>query len=114
MSEEERNLIAFLQIGSKINVNEVKLKKEDIKILANYIDKLQKANKYLKERLEFRVNYCNELEHELYEEGNYIHKAAIRKFIKEELPDDEIMKTCEMFDINGVYLRKKLEELLGE
>ena len=44
----------------------------------------------------------------------YISKDVIRKFIKEELPDDEIMKSCEMFDENGVYLRKKLEELLGE
>lgn len=75
---------------------------------------LRGKNKYLQERLEFRVNYCNELEHELYEEGNFIHKDIIRKFIKEELPDDEIMKSCENFDSNGVYLRKKLEELLGE
>lgn len=44
----------------------------------------------------------------------YISKDIIRNFIKEELPDDEIMESCEMFDMNGVYLRKKLEELLGE
>ena len=44
----------------------------------------------------------------------YISKDIIRNFIKEELPDDEIMKCCENFDENGVYLRKKLEELLGE
>lgn len=42
-----------------------------------------------------------------------VNKDIIRNFIKEELPDDEIMKSCEMFDMNGVYLRKKLEELLN-
>lgn len=91
-----------------------KYEKPNYEILLEKIDKLEKKNKYLQERLEFRVNYCNELEHELYEEGNFIHKAVIMKFIKEELPDDEIMKSCENFDCNGVYLRKKLEELLGE
>lgn len=80
------------------------------KTVLNYIDKLQKANKYLKERLEFRVNYCNELEHELYEEGNYIHKEAIRKKIKEL--EEEMKKISE---VNWKEEQiEVLEEILGE
>ena len=45
---------------------------------------------------------------------DYISKDKIREFIKEELPDDEIMKWSIIYDINGIDLRKKLEELLEE
>lgn len=44
----------------------------------------------------------------------YISKDKIRAFIKEELPDDEIMETCQMYIINGVLIREKLEKLLEE
>lgn len=58
--------------------------------------------------------------HNKLDEGNskverdYISKDKIIEFIKNELPDDEIMQCCETYDSNGVYLRKKLEELLEE
>ena len=36
----------------------------------------------------------------------------IKAFIKEELPDDEICSYCEIFDINGIDLKRKLQSLL--
>lgn len=45
---------------------------------------------------------------------NYISKDKIREFIKKELPDDDIMVTCNNYDINGVLIREKLEKLLEE
>ncbi len=41
-------------------------------------------------------------------------KDKIRKFIKEELPDDEIMEVCSCYDVNGVSLRRELEKMLKE
>lgn len=68
----------------------------------------------------------NEIEHNklkklcfIDEKGNitplfseYVEKDKIRKFIKEELPDDEIMECCEMYDVNGIRLRKELEKII--
>lgn len=39
-------------------------------------------------------------------------KEKIRDFIKDELPDDEICATCNVYDVNGVEIKKKLQELL--
>ena len=41
-------------------------------------------------------------------------RHKIREFIKNELPDDEIMKCCSNYDVNGVRLRKELQKLLEE
>lgn len=117
MSKEEIRRINMNKEESSFNVFE--------KMIANYInadtqliDKLIDENTRLKEELKNK----SVIDLEEYAKQDtisvlgkeYISKDIIRKFIKEELPDDEIMETCEMFDINGVYLRKKLEELLGE
>ena len=45
---------------------------------------------------------------------DYIPKDQIRDFIKEYLPSDDVMKICKMYDINGIIVREKLEELLKE
>ena len=45
---------------------------------------------------------------------NYISKDKIKKFIKDELPDDEVMECCTIFDTNGIDLRIKLEKILEE
>ena len=47
-----------------------------------------------------------------YSLDNYISKDKIKAFIKEELPDDEICSYCEIFDINGIDLKRKLQSLL--
>ena len=44
----------------------------------------------------------------------WVDKDKIREFIKNELPDDEIMKCCSNYDVNGVRLRKELQKLLEE
>lgn len=99
MSDDER--IEQLELENKVL-------QENNKGLKAKIDELQKENQELKEKYE-NINWYFENQKE-----NFISKDKIRKFIKEELPDDEIMKCCEMFDSNGIYLRKKLEEILEE
>lgn len=44
----------------------------------------------------------------------WVDKDKIREFIKNELPNDEIMKCCSNYDVNGVRLRKELQKLLEE
>lgn len=130
MSEEEKHAIEFF---NKViyQIGEEDIMKNNC-ILLNLIDKLQKENQELSESnfhfLEINqklieekpiIKELTEKELNLLEkidklQKDSISKDIIRNFIKEELPDDEIMKSCEMFDMNGVYLRKKLEELLGE
>lgn len=43
---------------------------------------------------------------------NYIRKDKIKKFIDEELPGEEICKSCDIYDVNGVSLKEKLEKIL--
>ena len=45
---------------------------------------------------------------------NYISKDKIRKFIKEELPEEEICNTCEIYDVNGIDIKEKIEKILAE
>lgn len=44
--------------------------------------------------------------------NNSIPKEKIENIIKEELPDDETCATCDIYDVNGVEIKKKLQELL--
>ena len=43
---------------------------------------------------------------------DYIRKDRIIEFIKKELPDDEIMKCCSNYDVNGVVIRQELEKIM--
>ena len=43
---------------------------------------------------------------------NYIRKDKIKKLIDEELPGEEICKSCYFYDVNGVSLKEKLEKIL--
>ena len=43
---------------------------------------------------------------------NSIARKKIEEFIKEELPNDKICATCDIYDVNGVEIKKKLQELL--
>lgn len=105
MNKKVKELLNELKLDiNTINSNEneidtqILISVENVKLLLKYIDKLQ-------ERLNFRVRYCNELEHELYECGNYIHKEKIRNKIKEL---EENSSTVSVFKIDV------LKELLGE
>ena len=46
------------------------------------------------------------------QEENEELKDKIREIIEKELPDDEIMKCCNVYDVNGVSLRKELEKII--
>ena len=45
---------------------------------------------------------------------NSIPKNKIEELIKEELPDDKICEVCDIYDVNGVDIRRKLEKILEE
>lgn len=39
-------------------------------------------------------------------------KEGIENIIKNELPDDEICNCCNVFDVNGIEIKEKLQSLL--
>lgn len=41
-------------------------------------------------------------------------KNNIKNIIDKELPDDEICKYCELYDVNGITIKKSLKKLLNE
>lgn len=43
-----------------------------------------------------------------------IPKKEIKELIKEELPDDEICVVCDIYDVNGIEIKQKLQKLLEE
>jgi hypothetical protein len=43
-----------------------------------------------------------------------IRKDKIKKFIDEELPGEEICKSCDIYDVNGISIKEKLEKILAE
>ena len=45
---------------------------------------------------------------------SYINKDKIREIIIEELPDDDICKSCERYDVNGIVIKQKLIKVLEE
>ena len=81
--------------------------------ILNVLEKQQKEIERLNEIINSRYYHdlkCRELELEI----NKNWQDKIKKFIKDELPDDEIMECCGTYDVNGVLLREELEKLLGE
>lgn len=69
-----------------------------------------------KEMIEFQAGYRQTLEQDLFEGASnfVIPKDKIRKFIKEELPDDETCECCDNYDVNGVLIKQKLMKVLEE
>lgn len=65
-----------------------------------------------KEKNELFVVSGNSINLERHIKNNYISKDKIKKFIKEELPEEEICKSCDIYDVNGVSLKEKLEKIL--
>lgn len=121
MSEEEKQAIKRLEkFGDSISCAnyppeayfEMKDDIEDVLYLIEKqqeeIEELKDRNKELTEAIEEWINgeRINDIKH--------ISKDKIREFIKKELPDDDIMVTCNNYDINGVLIREKLEQLLEE
>lgn len=72
-------------------------------ILLN-LKKILKEN----EKLKCSIAIANTLEERIKE--NFIAKKKLEDFIENELPDDEICKRCEIYDVNGVYIKKELKK----
>lgn len=84
-------------------------KEKEIKLLRGAVKKLQKENEELK-----AINSMQKYRIEVIDERELISKEEIREFIKKELPDDEIMECCSIYDVNGVAIRKELEKILAD
>lgn len=114
MSEEEaigicKNIIRAIN-GDTCYINYSKEQdKEAIETLLDLYNKQKEEIEELKKPkyiMNFETGSVTKID------NDFISKDKIREFIKEELPDDEIMKCCERYDINGIYIREKLEKLL--
>ena len=107
MTEEAKK-----QIEEAHNLNDINVFMTDsttLKILLNYIDKLQKENELLKAPFEYAKR--NTLD-KRYVELNFISKDKIREFIEKELPDDDLMEACSIVDVNGIVIREELEKII--
>lgn len=101
------NLIKKLDNKIKFLLDNEKSLKEMNRNQVKIIEKQQKEIERIKSLDIYKLT-------EEWETGQLIHKDKIREFIKKELPDDEIMKWNIIYDVNGIDLRMKLEELLEE
>lgn len=45
---------------------------------------------------------------------NVIPVKKIEEFIEKELPDDEICECCNIYDVNGIEIKKALQQLIKE
>lgn len=134
LSDEEKKAIDELKVLIGLEeFNKLSYKEnQSIKIILNLIEIQQKEIEGLKETLKCTQNSWYE-DTKIIEElkanqiifandyrpigskgRKFISEDKIKAFIKEELPDDEIMETCQNYDSNGVLIREKLEELLKE
>ena len=100
----------------------------NIDTLLNLIEKLQKENEELKEDnlgiREENIKLVNcHISYERYTGLDFllpdkfkyaIPKDKIREIIIEELPDDDICKSCERYDVNGILIKQKLIKVLEE
>lgn len=100
--------------------------KEELILMLNeslgVIEKLQKENEELKNSLSWRINYCQELEKDLFENGsNYVIpkqkvKDKIEELNKKEKKELKGMKGQDRYFVKQTYQNKRmiLQELLKE
>lgn len=119
LRDEERESIEWLKRLVKLNKRD-NLDDTFAEILLNLIEKqskeieeLKEKNKYIEDRAKIGKNIQTFINKD-YVKQEYISKDKIKAFIKEELPDDEICSCCEIFDINGIDLKRKLQSLLED
>ena len=105
MSDEEKKVIDKLKRSANyfvMPIYETKIILELIEKQAKEIEELKKP-KYI---IDCETNKITKLT------NNFISKDKIKEFIKEELPDDEICECCNIYDVNGIELKLKLQSLL--
>ena len=113
MNKEEKEAIEYIKAFQKdlYGASDKNLMAIYIDRVWNYIDKLEKE--LLQEKEKHKSTTYN-FELVVDKLDNSISKDKIRDFIREYLPDEEIMKSCQRYDTNGILIREKLEELLVE
>ena len=107
LRDEEREAIEWLKRLVKLNKRD-NLDDTFAEILLNLIEKQSKEKEELNKsdasEEQSSMNYYYNLYKDLVDK--------IKTFIKEELPDDEICSCCEIYDIDGIDLKRKLQSLL--
>ena len=78
--------------------NDIKLLQEENNRLNNIIDELVEKNTIIENIAEKRMQTIIKIEKYLIDSGI----------------DDDILKCCDIYDVNGVELRKYIEELKGD
>ena len=74
----------------------------------------------LNEKLLMQIQELKKENEELRVQGSIVYldynilKDKIKEIIKEELPDDDICKSCGRYDVNGVVIKQKLIKVLEE
>ena len=107
MSEEEKKILKFLEISTKINVNKITLPKEDIKTILDLYNKEKEKNK----KLEKALAVANRLEIEI--KKNFVNKDKIKDKIEELEEQLENTNTIEWQEIIKKQI-EVLEDLLKE
>lgn len=77
--------------------------KEDITTMNNYIDKIQKENNILKENAEHNDKVVDKAKW-----NEMIYKSRNEKAIEYLGINEEILETCEIYDVNGIEVYKIL------
>lgn len=130
LSDVEKKSIEYckytIDLANRLDEVIINLRKEPVIKILNLIEKQSKEIEEYRQTIISKDEEIEELNSDLevfkraltdievVYNKNYISKDKIRAIIKEELPGDEIMETCQNYDINGVLIREKLKELLEE
>ncbi len=86
---------------------------ESLVIVLNLLEKQQKEIEELKDKYsDEKIRDTLIKRYRKVIEMDYVGKDKIKTFMNEELPDDEMCECCEIYDVNGIELKKKLQELL--
>lgn len=91
-----------LKLSSRNLITEMDELEEELLDYKKSYEKLQKENEELRVQGSIILLDYN------------ILKDKIKEIIKEELPDDDICKSCGRYDVNGVVIKQKLIKLLEE
>lgn len=137
MTEEEKKAIKYLKNEIERVNKENDFKKisraivclplfiDYAETLLNLIEKLQKENELRRKDCIELHKIANDRRVEIMEleensltikqvQENFIPKDKIKEIIIEELPDDDICKSCGRYDVNGVVIKQKLIKVLEE
>lgn len=115
MNKEEIDKLKTIRIGG---TNYIIAGKYTLKEIQDFIDKQTKEIEFQKDQRKiWRDNYYEEqakniaLNIKADKQQNTLEK--ILNYVQ-DIVDNEIMNCCEMFDVNGIEIRKDIEKIIGE